>query len=104
MIDGCLSWQRDGLLPPEAVTAATAEYLTSEDALGAWIDERCKVASDVSSLSSDLFASWRSWAEATGEFAGSGKKFSQSLESRGFAKRKSNRGAMFYGLRPNGLE
>jgi hypothetical protein len=41
MIEGCLEWQRMGLTPPAAVTKATTEYLEAQDALSAWIDERC---------------------------------------------------------------
>ena len=41
-IAGCLEWQKHGLAPPEAVTAATGSYLEAEDAIAAWIDERCQ--------------------------------------------------------------
>jgi putative DNA primase/helicase len=42
MIQGCLEWQRIGLAPPKAVCDATAAYLEAEDAVGAWIEERCQ--------------------------------------------------------------
>lgn len=100
MIEGCLAWQQEGLSPPEVVTSATEEYLTSEDALAAWMAETCKISHEASASSSELFASWRTWAEAAGEVPGSQKKFSQSLEGRGFTKQHSNRGSVFYGLRP----
>jgi putative DNA primase/helicase len=35
MIDGCLAWQKQGLAPPEAVTAATAAYLEAQDTFSA---------------------------------------------------------------------
>ena len=41
-IVGCLAWQRDGLAAPKAVTSATAAYLEAEDAVAAWIKERCE--------------------------------------------------------------
>ncbi len=34
--------QREGLKPPQAVLDATAAYLEAEDAIAAWIDERCE--------------------------------------------------------------
>ena len=46
-IAGCLEWQEHGLAPPEAVTAATGSYLEAEDAIAAWMDERCQRRSDV---------------------------------------------------------
>ena len=44
MIDGCLLWQREGRLnPPQAVIAATDEYLENEDAMARWITDRCEL-------------------------------------------------------------
>jgi putative DNA primase/helicase len=100
MVEGCLAWQQQGLAPPEVVTSATHEYLTSEDALGAWMQEACNISFEASARSSELFSSWRTWAESAGEPAGSQKKFSQSLEGRGFTKQHSNTGTIFQGLRP----
>ena len=31
MIDGCVAWQKSGLQPPQAVTAATGDYLDGQD-------------------------------------------------------------------------
>ena len=33
-----------------------------------------------------LFADWKTWAEAAGEFVGSQKRFTQALENRGFVR------------------
>ena len=41
MIEGCLEWQSEGLQPPVAVIEATDAYLTAEDAMAAWLDEKC---------------------------------------------------------------
>src|SRR4029450_11173183 len=47
MIDGCLEWQRIGsLAAPKIVTEATNAYLESEDAVRAWIEERCELDSN----------------------------------------------------------
>lgn len=42
MIEGCLAWQAEGMKPPTAVVDATAAYLEAEDAIAAWIDEKCE--------------------------------------------------------------
>jgi hypothetical protein len=46
MIDGCLDWQKQGLAPPQAVTAATDAYMEAQDAIGAlttnWPKPRAK--------------------------------------------------------------
>lgn len=36
-IEGALAWQRGGLSPPAAVTAATAAYLAGENHVGRWM-------------------------------------------------------------------
>jgi P4 family phage/plasmid primase-like protien len=99
IVGGCLKWQSEGLAAPEAVTAATAEYLESEDAIAAWIEERCDRDLNAWSSASSLFASWAAWAEKAGEGLGSQRKFSQKLVERKFTKHKMNTGAGFYGLR-----
>jgi len=97
-ITGCLEWRENGLAPPEAVTAATGSYFEAEDAISAWIDERCLRRSDAWESSSKLFASWKDWADKAGEPAGSMKRFVQCLENRGFKWRRQATGRGFDGL------
>lgn len=99
MIAGCARWQEIGLQPPQAVIAATATYLEQEDVLAAWIDERCERDPTAWALSTALFRSWTTWATASGEFAGGSKTFSQSLETRGFQRKRMETGQGFIGLR-----
>jgi putative DNA primase/helicase len=103
-IAGCLEWQECGLAPPAAVQSATAAYLEAEDALAAWIEEAGDHDADAWESSTALFRSWKSWADRTGEHAGSLKKFSQRLEDRsdaiGMRKSRDGHGRRgFYGLR-----
>jgi putative DNA primase/helicase len=102
IVKGCLAWQSEGLAAPGAVTAATAEYLNSEDAIAAWIDERCERDPKAWSSAASLFASWASWATKAGENPGSQRKFIQKLAERPtekLSKHKMNTGSGFYGLR-----
>lgn len=101
-LEGCLEWQRIGLAPPPAVLDATEGYLADEDAIGRFLDERCETGDMlVMEEVKELFASWRDWCNATGEYAGSTKRFSQNLETRGFQRiqHPSNRRACFAGIR-----
>jgi len=101
MIDGCIAWQEMGLSPPEAVTSATAAYLEAEDAISAWIDEACERNVNAWEKSTALFASWKAWAERSGEPYGDTKRFRDRLEARGiFYKRQPGTGMKGYqGLR-----
>src|SRR5262249_34665765 len=42
-IDGCLDWQRNGLIVPERVRRETEGYFTTQDLFGAWVEEECEV-------------------------------------------------------------
>lgn len=99
-INGCLEWQDiKGLHPPAAVRQATAAYLEAEDAIAAWIDEKCERDPQAWEPLSDLFSSWSGWAERAGEHVGGSKRFAQALESRGLSRHKRSKGQGFFGLR-----
>jgi P4 family phage/plasmid primase-like protien len=97
-VDGCREWQRVGLKPPPAVSAATDEYFEAEDAFGRWLDEACERAPNLTETSATLYAAWKAWAEANGEFVGSIKHFSENLSSRGFEPYRDRRARGFRGL------
>jgi putative DNA primase/helicase len=100
MIEGCLAWQKDGLAPPQVVTAATRDYLESEDTLKAWLEDCCIVSPSEWTPVGRLFDSWAGYAEASGEQAGTKRGFSQRLEAHGFKPvRRDDRG--FSGLAVN---
>jgi putative DNA primase/helicase len=101
MIRGCLDWQERGLSPPPVVTEATAEYLQSEDAIAAWIEECCTLDPNAKSANTALFASWSQWAAKSGEFVGSLKRFSGVLEDKGYAKYRDKVARGFIGIRIN---
>ena len=61
MIQGCLDMLKDGLMQPEAVTEATADYLNNEDILATWLDERCDLNLCAFEAGEDLFEDWRHW-------------------------------------------
>jgi len=74
------------------VQAATEEYFEAEDALGRWIDERCVREVNAKSLTAELFTDWKQWAEASGEFIGSQRRFSDLLITRGIEKWRNSAG------------
>jgi putative DNA primase/helicase len=87
-IDGCLEWRRRGLDQPQAVRAATEEYLADEDAFGKWLDECCRRSEFAHETTADLFASWRQYCDRTGEYAGTEKRFRENLKQRDFKPKR----------------
>jgi putative DNA primase/helicase len=66
MVDGCLSWQRDGLCPPACVMDATHEYQDDSDPLAEFFSEACEVDPPAQVGASDLFAHYQTWAQGRG--------------------------------------
>ena len=98
-VRGCVEWRKQGLNPPKAVRTATDDYLAGEDALALWMEECCEAGADRFETTGDLFATWKVWAERTGEHVGTRKAFGQRLEERGLDPHRRNSGRGFLGLR-----
>ena len=86
MIEGCLSWQLDGLMAPQAVLAATAEYFDDEDPIGRWLGECTDKEEEGYAFNNDLYGSWEQWCGENGEKPGNSKRLTQALISRGFER------------------
>ncbi len=87
-VQGCLDWQQQGLEPPACVTSATDAYLASEDSFALWRDECTEDDPNAWERSTELWGSWKAWAERSGEFVGSKKRFVQILEERRFTPQR----------------
>lgn len=97
-IEGCLAWQREGLNPPAIVTDSTEEYFAAEDALALWLCDRTERKAGAWENTTALFNDWKEWAESSGEFVGSQKRFSESLGARGYQKHDTNKARGFDGI------
>ena len=81
MIEGCLMWQKSGLVRPQVVLDATAEYFDEQDSIRQWIEERCETGKGtLADKANNLFKSWTAWAIANGEKPGSSKWFGGVLK------------------------
>jgi P4 family phage/plasmid primase-like protien len=82
MIEGYTLWRDGGgLRPPERVIAATDNYFQDEDTVATWIAECCVLAPDCQETLQVLFASWQSWCQANGEFAGNRRRLAHQLDN-----------------------
>lgn len=101
-VEGAVRWARNGLQPPSTITAATAKYFEVENALGAWIDERCERGPELTALTRELYRDYSSWSKAGGEFVLAERRFSETLEmmlgENSDWKHPQNRRRGFYGL------
>lgn len=69
IIDGCIEYQKFGLLPPPQVLAATEAYRASQDPVGRFADDCLDVhlPADQRVLSGAIYTLYRGWCRETGE-------------------------------------
>ncbi len=82
-VQGCLSWQRDGLGAPQDVKAATAAYRTEQDVFGTFLDDACLLKPELTVTAKDLYSAYQRWCEESGEKPMSQKAIGQRLTERG---------------------
>lgn len=84
---------------PTAVKNAISAYMSENDWLTHFLDDKCVVNKDYSEKSGELYREYRSYCTLTGEFIRSTTEFYKGLESRGFLKRRTNKGRFICGLK-----
>ena len=97
-VQGCLDWQRDGLQPPVEVTRATAEYRDENDQVGRCIAECCVTGDDFQVKARPLYQEYRRWATEVGEDLLTETAFARRLGEKGFAKKHTRSGTIYYGI------
>lgn len=90
IVGGAVDWARDGLAVPEAVRAASADYMADHDDLALWFDECCEVSPDAQCKAGDAYASFGAWKKERGEHAPSLTAWGARITSiPGITKRRS---------------
>jgi len=75
---------------PAAVTAATAEYLKSEDSLLSWIEECCATGPELWDAGNRLWKSWCTWCDSARERPGTRKAFAETMKNDGYERKKES--------------
>lgn len=96
IIRGAVRWYAEGMAIPASVAAASAEYLSENDDLAAWLDERCVRQPSAQGKSSDLYADFSTWTKARGQHVPAMRTWAERLSVvPGIHKVKSH-GVMVY--------
>jgi putative DNA primase/helicase len=100
MIEGCLDWQKNGLVRPPCVIEATEEYFSDQEIFPRWLEEECvsHSGSTVSEASSVLYRSWSEYARSLGAKPGTQADFKESMRRAGFPYRQTNTARQFCGI------
>lgn len=87
------------LVKPDAVLEATNAYLEGEDWLKAFLEECCEVGAGYAVQSGKLRERYKSHCESNREFERDARDFSNAMEERGFEKKHTMKGTVWFGLR-----
>lgn len=101
-VQGCLDWQRHGLVRPAIMLETTADYFESQDIFAQWLADSCIVGPRETATTARLFESWSSFALSNGEAPGSKlRDFPEKMAQHGFKAIKDEcglRGRGYLGL------
>lgn len=95
-VDGCLDWQRTGLLPPDCILDAVKQYRAEADTLGRFIDECCDQRNLGRVSSSVFFGAYQKFCESDGERWISSKDLPGEMQRRGFIYGRGTGGKLRY--------
>ncbi len=79
MIDGCLDWQKNGLIRAQVVIDTTQEYFSEQDVVRRWADDCCEMVPTFWEKSGTLYLSWKTWCDQNGEKPNTSKWFGTQL-------------------------
>ncbi len=101
-IEGCLRWQREKLIRPDVIQAATEAYKEAEDILGDFLRENTIPDKDGRIKSGELYKTYNEWTQANGARQISQKAFSESMEEHGYEKIKGRDFTYWLGIMKKG--
>jgi putative DNA primase/helicase len=90
LLDGLRDWCDNGLIEPEEVTKATAEYRSDSDPLGRFLSMCVQHDAGGRVQSSVLHAVYEAWCKSSGERAWTNRGLSLAMKERGFVSAQSN--------------
>jgi putative DNA primase/helicase len=89
-VQGCLDWQKQGLVMPDEVRSATTEYREESDVLSLFLEDKCKQGRKLEISVKNLYDTYMAWSEENADDVLSKKTFGHFLKQRGFKQKKSD--------------
>jgi putative DNA primase/helicase len=93
LVEGFQAWQAEGLVIPDCIKQATADYRQESDIVGRFLEESPPPYSPIKS--SELYKKFCQWTEEQGQKAFSQVRFAQRLSEKGVDKVKQRDGHYF---------
>ena len=90
-LDGLRRVRQRGLVVPDAVSRAVAEYRSEQDTIAGFIADCCTATNpQASTTAKDLWETWVHWCRKNGEREGTQRSFGAELTRRKFERFQSN--------------
>lgn len=80
-VEGCMKWQKDGIIEPECVLDAVKEYKNEMDLLAGFIEDAIVIDYTCNEriMAKDLFGMYIKWARANNEYEMTSKRFFKEI-------------------------
>jgi putative DNA primase/helicase len=82
-VEGCMTWQRDGLNAPTEVLNASRDRRDDQDSIGSFLNTFCILDPRKVTLATVIYAAYRTYCSDVGLFCESQRRFGSSLGKRG---------------------
>jgi putative DNA primase/helicase len=83
-VEGCMEWQKEGIVEPECVQQAVKEYKNEMDLLVGFIEDAIEIDYSCNDkiLASELFEMYIKWAKKNNEYEMTSKKFFKEITAK----------------------
>ncbi len=99
IVQGAITWHRDGLGTCTAVEQATAGYRGENDPIAEWFTARCQLNPDAHVSGRELRADYEQWTRQSGEEPCTPHDFAHALEGHGLQRKHTKTGTVWNGVR-----
>ena len=91
-LDGYQDWRANGVQPPAAVLAATADYRAESDTIGAFILDCCHDEPEGWIRNGEIYEAYAAWAKSNAGDPMSPKAFTQRMQEKGYKQHRTKTG------------
>ena len=98
-VEGCLKWQKDGIVDPQIIKDSIAEYKTETDIVGKFINDCCIVDPQKPSFKTTLYEGYRDYCNRNGYSFLNRRVFSNRLEAKGYVEVRTSKCRSYGNLR-----
>jgi putative DNA primase/helicase len=97
MVRGLVEWRKHGLMEPEEVKVATAQYRADEDVIQRFVNDECVVGKGFEQPARPMWDRYEDWARRNHEPELSERKFAEAMKEHRYGKVPRRESGIFYG-------